>query len=74
MSINDNLGEYNTKEFVYISCNIVFSYFIYTCFKNVLFPCSLYLLIRYVEIYVLLVQNNYTSSYFYKRVHTISFL
>ena len=66
MSNNDNLGEYNTKEFIYISCNIVFSYFLYTCFKNILFQCLLYLLILCAEIYVLLVQNNYTSSYFYK--------
>ena len=73
MSINDNLGEYNTKEFVYISCNIVFCYFVYTCIKYVLFPCLLYLLILCAEIYVLLVQNNYTSSYFYKCVHIISF-
>ena len=73
MSINDNLDEYNTKEFVYISCNIVFSYFVYTCFKNVLFPCLLCFLILCAELYVLLLQNNYTSSYFYKCVHIISF-
>jgi hypothetical protein len=63
----------NTKKFVYISCNIVFCYFVYTCFKNVLFPCLLYLLILCAEIYVLLVHNNYTSSYFYKCVHIIFF-
>ena len=72
MSINDDLVEYNTKESVYISCNIVFSYFVYTCIENVLFPCLLYFLIYCAELYVLLLQNNDTSSLFYKFVH-ISF-
>jgi len=51
----------------------VFSYFVYTCIENVLFPCLLYFLILCAELYVLLLQNNDTSSYFYKFVHIISF-
>ena len=42
-------------------------------FKNVLVSCLLYFLIRYAELYVLMLQNNYTLSYFYKCVHIISF-
>ena len=63
----------NTKKFVYISCNIVLSYFVYTCFENAIFPYLLYFLILCAELYVLLLQNKDTSSYFYKCVHIISF-
>ena len=42
MSINNNIGEYNTKTFIYIACTIVFRYFVYTGFKNVLASCLLY--------------------------------
>ena len=28
MSINNNIGEYNTKTFIYIACTIVFRYFV----------------------------------------------
>ena len=66
MSINNNIGEYNIKTFIYISCTIVFRYFVYTGFKNVLASCLLYFLILCAELYVLMLQNNYTLSYFYK--------
>ena len=35
MSINNNIGEYNTKTFIYISCTIVFS-FMFTVLFNAL--------------------------------------
>ena len=73
MSIDNNIGEYNTKTFIYISCTIVFRYFVYTGFKNVLASCLLYFLILCAELYVLMLENNYTLSYFYKCVHIISF-
>lgn len=55
------------------TCTIVFRYFVYTGFKNVLASCLLYFLILCAELYVLMLQNNYTLSYFYKCVHIISF-
>jgi hypothetical protein len=49
-------------------------YFVYTGFKKVLASCLLYFSILCAELYVLMLQNNYTLSYFYKCVHIISFL
>ena len=49
----------------------MFRYFVYTGFKNVLVSCLLYVLILCAELYMLMLQNNYTSSYFYKCVHII---
>ena len=51
----------------------MFRYFVYTGFKNVLASCLLYFLILCAELYVLMLQNNYTLSYFYKCEHIISF-
>jgi hypothetical protein len=42
-------------------------------FKNVLVSCLLYFLILYAELYALMLQNNYTLSYFHKCVHIISY-
>jgi hypothetical protein len=51
---------------------LVICYNLY-CFKNVLASCLLYFLILCAELYVLMLENNYTLSYFYKCVHIISF-
>jgi hypothetical protein len=55
----------------------LYIYLVILCCVTLYILCTismlLYLLILCAEIYVLLVQNNYTSSYFYKCVHIISF-